>query len=115
MKILGAVSASAFTVLLLLGSVAQGNLLKCATGDMFYVSWIYELALKAEHRFWSPDHPLGPNGKICKAYPFTDPSAYTGTTHHHLVQVCVGIEYFILYQWYHDKWIECELLNNNPQ
>ncbi|CAD6501145.1 BgTH12-01399 [Blumeria graminis f. sp. triticale] len=93
MKILGAVSASAFTFLLLLESVEPSNVFKCASGDIFYMGAIYDLALKAEYQFSCPDHPLSPDGEKCKAYSFTNPSeisqssslsAYTITDNTHL-------------------------------
>ncbi|VDB83545.1 BgtE-20047 [Blumeria graminis f. sp. tritici] len=115
MKILGAVSASAFTFLLLLESVEPSNVFKCASGDIFYMGAIYDLALKAEYQFSCPDHPLSPDGEKCKAYSFTNPSEIISANFFYLVQVYGTIDYHRLYQWYDFKWTECKLQENDRQ
>ncbi|EPQ67351.1 putative secreted effector protein [Blumeria graminis f. sp. tritici 96224] len=125
MKILSTVSANAFTVLLLLGAVVQGYVLKCATGKEFDNGLIEEYASKAQFSLHRIGYPIGPDGEICKAYEFDIPladsqsssySAYTMTDHTHLardtdyylVQVCGGMEGHRLYESYNYKWTQCK-------
>ncbi|CAD6501141.1 BgTH12-01395 [Blumeria graminis f. sp. triticale] len=108
MKILLAVSSSAFTFLLLLVSVVQGNVLKCATGKEFHNGLIEEYASKAQYSLQRSSHPLGPDGEKCKAYQFDIPRKSSRDTDYYLVQVCGGMEGHRLYEWYNFKWAQCE-------
>ncbi|VDB83551.1 BgtE-20046 [Blumeria graminis f. sp. tritici] len=108
MKILSAISASTFPVLLLLGTVVQGNVLKCATGKEFDNRHIGELASQAEYQYNHHSYPLGPDGRICKAHEFDIPLAHTRATISYLVQVCESMEGYRLYEWYNSKWVICE-------
>ncbi|CAD6501147.1 BgTH12-01401 [Blumeria graminis f. sp. triticale] len=108
MKILSTVSANAFTVLLLLGAVVQGYVLKCATGKEFDNGLIEEYASKAQFSLHRIGYPIGPDGEICKAYEFDIPLADTRDTDYYLVQVCGGMEGHRLYESYNYKWTQCK-------
>ncbi|CCU77114.1 CSEP0379 putative effector protein [Blumeria hordei DH14] len=70
MKVLSAISACAFTFLLLLGPVMGGNVLKCPSNKRFSLDAAEEHARKARFDRWKSSHPLGADGQKCKAHVF---------------------------------------------
>ncbi|CCU83257.1 CSEP0489 putative effector protein [Blumeria hordei DH14] len=109
MKVLNAISACAFTFLLLLGSVMGGHVLKCPSQNTFGIIEGKECARKATLENWNESHPLGRDGQKCKANQYSILSPLTRSWNYYLVQVCTTIDNFSLFEWDNPNWVKCEI------
>ncbi|CAD6501156.1 BgTH12-01410 [Blumeria graminis f. sp. triticale] len=113
MKILSVVPASAFTFLLLLGSVVQGYIMiKCSTERTFPIGEMREEASKASYEFVHDHHPLGPDGQKCKGYQLQISSIQERIVEEYLLQVCGLLKDFRMYERVDGVWTRCRPYDN---
>ncbi|SZF02218.1 unnamed protein product [Blumeria hordei] len=115
MKVLSAISACAFTFLLLLGPVMGGNVLKCPSNKRFSLDAAEEHARKARFDRWKSSHPLGADGQKCKAHVFAILVSKERIIKYYLAQDCSTIDNYRIYEWHNSDWVICGLYNDGVE